>query len=852
MNNDSIRGGPIAAVMFAFMALLTSATANADPCGMVPPVYIQGPVPLARTGLQKTYVFYKDGVETFVIRPGFTGKVEEFGMLIPFPTPPELRKVPDAIFSHIAAAVDPPEVVVDLRPRERDYAFAFGDAVSETASKSEATDELQYREKVRVIKQEAVGMYEVAVLEAGSVEALNRWMTEHGYRYPDGMDKVCTDYIEDNWCFVAIKARVGQKAGADPKPAIRSVNTKLPSGSSFDGHVQGMGFRFKSDELVVPMRLSAFNEGDLHNVVYLLSDNPMRAESISTGSVVRQVPGTDLYRHLTSPLPLRIIGGEYKDIPGPQKQGLKHKRDQTKHNGQAQDLFAGDLSSARTQRLSHDHEELEKQLLQIGERLGLRGADLDQLHAELIQAERKQIANEALTDLKKMTLTILDGDFPRDVIAADNLTFTSFKMNAKKNSAKSYDAIQFGPKVQVSSVSEDAVEEVTIASDGGTIILQDPPSRVGERLVFTLFGLAILSIIVALLRSFREKETSAAGIALLLAFTASSWADDVPTEKENESGTIGQTVARLLDQTSERSGAEGAVDKIIGLGSKAVRPLEQQIRIRGFVQQGWAITCLSEIDDESADRVLAALQQNGSRYGQLVRTWAVAARIARTDSLDDLKPFFSESHPALKRPLSKRLQAHLSNSGPEMSVETILDVASRYPQMQSLVADTILTAGPEPLAAVMVKSADQNVRNMAAAWLATIAQTRQADTAKAVIAALTFDPKSESAPWDGGPLWIPSVAWNQQQARDLVTELTSWYVWCDRNEQTATAQQIVNNFNSVGLQSQAGYRVFSPQTIERWLLVWGEVIGKTRMQQLLRKQGVDTDIRFKSILNQLP
>ena len=25
-----------------------------------------------------TYVFYKNGVETFVIRPGFTGKVDEF------------------------------------------------------------------------------------------------------------------------------------------------------------------------------------------------------------------------------------------------------------------------------------------------------------------------------------------------------------------------------------------------------------------------------------------------------------------------------------------------------------------------------------------------------------------------------------------------------------------------------------------------------------------------------------------------------------------------------------------------------------------------------------------------------
>ena len=70
------------------VASLASLRASADPCGMVPPIYTGQDVPLTRVGLQQTYVFYKDGVETFVIRPGFTGKVDEFGMLIPFPTPP--------------------------------------------------------------------------------------------------------------------------------------------------------------------------------------------------------------------------------------------------------------------------------------------------------------------------------------------------------------------------------------------------------------------------------------------------------------------------------------------------------------------------------------------------------------------------------------------------------------------------------------------------------------------------------------------------------------------------------------------------------------------------------------------
>src|SRR5438477_10462206 len=93
-----------------------SAEALADHCGMVPPIYVTDNTSLIRVGDEQTYVFFKDGLETFVIRPGFSGKVEDFGMLISFPTPPALRKVSEDIFPQIAKAIDPREVVLDLRP----------------------------------------------------------------------------------------------------------------------------------------------------------------------------------------------------------------------------------------------------------------------------------------------------------------------------------------------------------------------------------------------------------------------------------------------------------------------------------------------------------------------------------------------------------------------------------------------------------------------------------------------------------------------------------------------------------------------------------------------------------------
>ena len=416
----------------------------ADPCGMIPPIYNGPGTPITRIGEQQTYVFYKDGVETFVIRPGFQGKVDEFGMLIPFPTPPAIRKVPDHIFPHVAAAVDPPEVVIDLRFRGKGGGFP-GDKLAAGKKAMRFREGDAKKDFVKVIKQEAVGMYEVAVLAAGSPKALKKWMEENKYKYPKGMDKVCQEYIEDEWCFVAVKTKVGQKKGVDPRPGQRKVNSKLPAGSTFDGFVQAMGFRFKTDKLVVPMRLSAFNEGELRNIVYILTDGPRKIRSIPEEYVVRQLPGTQLTKNVTDPLPLRIIGGTEKDLQEWHTRNLKERRNPTPKNGAAKELFASDLLAVSSGQLSLPHEEQEKQLLAVGERLGLRGGEVDKLNADVLKKESAKTVAAGIKDLDEMTLTVVDGDFPREVLGGQNLTFAEYKMPARRNNNEAYDANSHRP-----------------------------------------------------------------------------------------------------------------------------------------------------------------------------------------------------------------------------------------------------------------------------------------------------------------------------------------------------------------------------------------------------------------------
>lgn len=483
------------------LSVLIVSPVFSDPCGMVPPIYVGPGAPIKRIGLQQTYVYFDRGVESFVIRPGFQGKVDNFGMLIPFPNPPALRKVPDSVFDQIAAAIDPPEVVVDLRPRY-DY-FALGSVTQGAQDDGRLTLENK-KKQVTVLKQEAVGMYEVAVLEAGSAEALKHWMDQNKYQYPKGMDKVTEDYITAGWCFVAVKTKVGAKADADPRPGQRRAKPELPTGSVFDGNVQGLGFRFKSDELVVPMRLSAFNEGELRNVVYLLSRGGKKIRAIPEEFVVRQISGKSLVANLTNPLPLRIIGGTEKDIPDWRRKGLRVERNPASHNGIAKQIFVSDVVATTVDGFSLKHEETEKELLRIGEHFGLRGIEIDTEIEKVSAEEAQNLVDGSLPKLKELTLTVVDGDFPRNVIASQNLTFSEFSMAANRNKPERYDAKIHGPAkkqqgILISSYLQEPTESPAPAI--GDVAPESP------RRVYAAVGMVGMLLMLTLFVSKRQRHS---------------------------------------------------------------------------------------------------------------------------------------------------------------------------------------------------------------------------------------------------------------------------------------------------------------------------------------------------------
>ena len=126
-------------------------------------------------------------------------------------------------------------------------------------------------------------------------------------------------------------------------------------------------------------------------------------------------------------------------------QNLARERNPEPHNGLAKQLFTSDILAIDQDNLSMRHEETEKEFLRIGEHFGLRGAEIDAEIGFAIKQESDAGSDAALPTIEQMTLTVIDGDFPREVIANQNLTFADFQMAARLNNDRRYDTKLHGP-----------------------------------------------------------------------------------------------------------------------------------------------------------------------------------------------------------------------------------------------------------------------------------------------------------------------------------------------------------------------------------------------------------------------
>ncbi len=860
-NRASIRTGVTLGALGALIAAaVAGGPAHADPCGIVPPIAIDASNPaLTRIGVQTTYVFHKDGIEDIVLRPAFRGRVQEFGMLIPFPEPPAIRKMPDDVFTQVKHAIDPPKVHLYGWGRR-------GGRFDDGRERESATRTLGLaRDKVEVLREEAVGMYQIAVLDAGSAEALQKWMTAHGYVYPEGMDAPCEDYVEAGWCFVAVKAKVGKKSGAEPRPGMRKVDTS--HSQPFDGAVQAMGFRFRAEKPVVPMRLSAFNAGELDNLVYILAAGSRRFAELPREMVVRRIPGRDLLRNVTGPRPIADWRDAYGDDAWKQLTEEQQKQQDVQHaqqvaqwrknnaewveaqldpapvNGKARLLFADDILAAQEGRLIHPHEQREKDLLAIGETFGLRGAQIDTLHAQAISAEREKAVDGVLEWLDGMTMTVIRGDFPREILAEKNLHIVAYgaavpgEKHGRANPSPSNDGVEHAratPTEREPIVNEPQMTEQQQQENGG------------------LGGLAVAGALLALggglvlaARRRRGWIPFVAAIAIAVAIPTIAVAEPTPDD-----------AADLVEKLGGQSPDE-AIEALVKMGEKAVPHLiGEAFEGTDLVRRGWAIVCLARIGGDDVEKRLTELHGDDGKPA-LVRTWAAAARVDMAEGADELVALASliPHFPALDRPIAQRIVALQKAEGSKVTVAQLIDISTRIPQLQSALAQPIIGSGTKELAKVTLTGADNRIRRQAAAYLATALGSAEDPTeAQADAASIyAYDVEATDISWKGGALFVPGLNWKKEPAKKLVRNLIAWYVYCDRTGKAGEKNQIQNNLRSINLANAIGVERqawFQAQDARSWVALWVKIAGKDSAKAILKEQGLADDPEWTKALGQ--
>jgi Uncharacterized protein conserved in bacteria (DUF2330) len=812
--------------------LLLSLPVLADPCGMVPPISLEGgDANIERIGEQITYVFYKNGMETVVIHPGFQGNVDEFGMLVPFPQVPALRKVPEQTFAQLENALDPPLITYWLHDYRMDDSELAEPGLM-LRSEAAPVD----RDEVVVLKEEAVGMYEIAVLEAGSATALKRWMDQHGYRFPDGMEPTCGDYIKDKWCFVAVKTRVGSKKAVDPRPGMRVANPSKPKDSVFTGKVQAMGFRFHSKELVVPMRLSTFNGGDLNNTLYVLAEQPLRVSNLPTELVKRQLTGEKLYANLTQPLPYRIEGGSTDDMSPNDWKQLESRRDPVPYSGVAAELFASDLLANDLGTLSHSYEEREKSLLDIGERLGLRGGQMDALHASELTTDREEVKSQALAQLKGMTLTLIQGEFPRDVLAKENLRFKPYRLDTLEDLA----ATPSGPSHQTTSRGDKAM-----------LILP--------------FGL-ILGVIFGLSRS-RQLTVALLGLVML-------GSPQVRAQEPSDTSTDWIWI-NMLDVPEKRVEAVKALEKrgraaypyLIGRYKNEEAPV---------TERGYCLALLTKSPDSNVSKVVHDVVNETN--SPLVKLWSEAALVQLTESPKELLVLldaeYAKTHGDPDKvsqviPVSAELQRpialKLKEWGPQLTLEDQLrflglaqnsgQPSNVSPNIAAVITPALKAAKIPDLVRLMFHSDGQDVRRLSAALLAGFQEEKRKAVFSSVMEELSVNSSATDVPWAGGALFLPQFSnMNKSEAQELITGLTRWSLWTDIHKTPAAQiQPLENNLRSYSLWAAAGggedWR--NANGGKEWLQAYGKLMGADAVASLLQEQKVPKNSPYWAVVKVL-
>jgi len=203
----------------------------------------------------------------------FKGDVKEFAMVVPVPTVLDKEQIhigDPAVLKHLADYSAPRLVeYFDENPCRRYDMMQdrMGAMKSMAPASAEAKRERDQVLGVTVEAQYLVGEYDILILSAKESAGLETWLTENGYKIPNGASAVLHSYLKQNLKFFVAKVNLGEQ-------------TKLGL-----THLRPLQIAFESPKFMLPIRLGTVNaDGAQELFIYFLTKQG-RVETINYRTV---------------------------------------------------------------------------------------------------------------------------------------------------------------------------------------------------------------------------------------------------------------------------------------------------------------------------------------------------------------------------------------------------------------------------------------------------------------------------------------------------------------------------------------------------------------------------------------
>jgi Na+-transporting NADH:ubiquinone oxidoreductase subunit NqrB len=188
----------------------------------------------------------------------FKGKIKDFAMVVPVPVvlkKSDIKVIDQSLFNTLNQYSQPRLVqYYDQNPCVNyEYGMLEGKAAGVSLDDVVVTG-YNARAKHLGVKVEAkylVGEYDILILSAKESAGLRTWLTENGYKIPDGTDEVLEPYVKSNLKFFVVKVNEEEKK-------------KLPG-----NFLRPIQISFSSSKFMLPIRLGMANaDGNQDMIVY--------------------------------------------------------------------------------------------------------------------------------------------------------------------------------------------------------------------------------------------------------------------------------------------------------------------------------------------------------------------------------------------------------------------------------------------------------------------------------------------------------------------------------------------------------------------------------------------------------